>query len=645
MLVPMTRVQILGHRTDLEQVLGSLQRLGLVELADARAARALEGVAGAKARSARREQLRLLADRIDGLWAKLPGKPRGSGPATGEPVTLPLPVDDLRAEVDGLTQRVEIVDRQLDALRDERLLLPDYLAPLAVLVPLVPELAELDAGELRSLRLSTAALVLNTDDDGLVEALRAELATVLGTRFELVWTRVEAGAMGCLVVFPRDEQDAVHALLGGAQVRSVALPGRFERLSLHAAVRGMQRRLQEIPAALAAVEAERRRILLPHAPRLAAVRAAIAAELERLDATERLGVTRRGFLASCWVPRDQLDRLRTELDSHPSPVAVEEVATAWRDPAAPVLMRNARLARPFEPLVRFLDLPRAGSVDPTLLMTLGLPLMFGAMVGDVGYGVVLLAAALLARRLRPSPGPELASLTWLLLAGAGCSIVFGVLFGEFFGDLGRRLIGDFAVWQYRADAAALEPLLLLAVLAGAVHVVLGLTIGAWQAIRSREYRVLLDKLGMLLALAGLFGVAGQVAGRVPAAVAIASAAAIIGGLALIMSLHGALGVATGPLDFLGRIGNILSYLRLAAVGLASAHLAGVANELGAIGPIWMGVFVAGVFHILNVALASFSPTIQALRLHYVEFFGAFFLGGGLAFKPFGRELQQATAAT
>jgi V/A-type H+/Na+-transporting ATPase subunit I len=59
----------------------------------------------------------------------------------------------------------------------------------------------------------------------------------------------------------------------------------------------------------------------------------------------------------------------------------------------------------------------------------------------------------------------------------------------------------------------------------------------------------------------------------------------------------------------------------------------------------MGVVVAGVFHILNLALASFSPTIQALRLHYVEFFGAFFIGGGLAFKPFGRELLQATATT
>jgi V/A-type H+-transporting ATPase subunit I len=113
-----------------------------------------------------------------------------------------------------------------------------------------------------------------------------------------------------------------------------------------------------------------------------------------------------------------------------------------------------------------------------------------------------------------------------------------------------------------------------------------------------------------------------------------------------MSLHGALGVTTGALDLLGRIGNILSYLRIAAVGLASAHLANVANELGSVGPIWIGIFVATFFHALNLALAAFSPMIQSLRLQYVEFFGAFFVGGGRPFTPFGQhqppELQSTT---
>jgi V/A-type H+-transporting ATPase subunit I len=223
--------------------------------------------------------------------------------------------------------------------------------------------------------------------------------------------------------------------------------------------------------------------------------------------------------------------------------------------------------------------------------------------------------------------------------------VFGVLFGELFGDLGRRLAGDWAIWRYRPAADALEPLLLFAVAIGAAHVVLGLGLGAWQAIRFGEHRELFDKLGALLVLGGLFGLAGWAADQLPGGALTPSVAAAIVGLVLIMSLHGAIGVVTGPLALMGFVGNILSYLRLAAVGLASAHLAGVANELGTVGPIWMGVLVAAFFHALNLALAVFSPTIQALRLHYVEFFGTFFVGGGRAFTPFGRAPERETQPT
>src|SRR6185437_5613267 len=290
------------------------------------------------------------------------------------------------------------------------------------------------------------------------------------------------------------------------------------------------------------------------------------------------------------------------------------------------------------PLVGFLELPRAGSVDPTLLMTILLPLMFGAMVGDVGYGALLFVfAAFAGRKLmsRAAATPEIASLVRVLLLGAAWSVVFGVLYGEVFGDLGTRMFGDWALWHERPSAVALQPLLLFAVALGAAHVGLGLGLGAWQAIRFREYRVLLDKVGAILALAGLLGLAGWTMGGLPAGAVAPAVGVTAVGLVLVMSLHGSLGIATGALDLLGRIGNILSYLRIAAVGLASAHLANVANELGSVGPIWMGVLVAIFFHTLNLGLAAFSPMIQSLRLQYVEFFGTFFVGGGRAFTPFG----------
>ncbi|MFC7279079.1 V-type ATP synthase subunit I [Paractinoplanes rhizophilus] len=634
----MAKVRILGRRFAADAVLGELQRLGLVQLADARGAHALDGLDGAEVRSARRDELAAARAQTEKLLGELADGSRSA--AVVEPLPRPLDVPELRLRLDRLTAGADRIRRRLDALRDERLVLPRILEPLRLLLSLVPVLATLDVEKLRQIGLATAVVVLNTDEERLVDALRAELVAELGTRFELASTRVEEGAMGCLVVFPAESSDMVHSVLGGSAIRSVSLPERFEGLSLNATVEAMRNRLDQIPAEMGEAEAERRSLLRPEAAWLAAAHTTILAELELLAATEELGATERTFLAEGWVPRTRVDELRAELGRRfGSEVLVADSRTSPYDPQAPVLMRNRRLARPFESLVRFLELPRAGSVDPTLLMAILLPLMFGAMVGDVGYGTLLLVLAILAGRklaARAAGTPEIAGLVRVLLLGAAWSIVFGLLYGEVFGDLGTRFLGDWALWKERPSAAALQPLLLFAVAIGAAHVLLGLGLGAWQAMRFREYRVMLEKLGAIAALAGLSALAGRMLGGLPAGAVTPAVVLTAAGLLLVMSLHGALGVTTGALDVLGRIGNILSYLRIAAVGLASAHLANVANELGSVGPIWIGILVATFFHALNLALAAFSPMIQSLRLQYVEFFGAFFVGGGRPFTPFGQ---------
>jgi V/A-type H+-transporting ATPase subunit I len=85
------------------------------------------------------------------------------------------------------------------------------------------------------------------------------------------------------------------------------------------------------------------------------------------------------------------------------------------------------------------------------------------------------------------------------------------------------------------------------------------------------------------------------------------------------------------------MGNILSYARLMAIGMASVILALVANEFaGTLGVVVVGVTVAVLLHALNLVLAMFSPSIHALRLHMVEFFTKFYEGGGTQYKPFSR---------
>jgi V/A-type H+-transporting ATPase subunit I len=184
------------------------------------------------------------------------------------------------------------------------------------------------------------------------------------------------------------------------------------------------------------------------------------------------------------------------------------------------------------------------------------------------------------------------------------------------------------------------PLLIFAVALGATHVILGLLLGIWQGWQERHRGAVVERFGTLLAIVGVFGLAGLAVGMLPGGAVTPAAAAIIVGLVLMMVSHGRMGLLMGPLELIGALGNILSYLRIAAVGLASAYLAIVANEFAAVGPLWLGVIVAAFFHALNLALAGFSPMIQAMRLHYVEFFSKFYAGGGRMFRPFGARVTE-----
>jgi V/A-type H+/Na+-transporting ATPase subunit I len=97
-----------------------------------------------------------------------------------------------------------------------------------------------------------------------------------------------------------------------------------------------------------------------------------------------------------------------------------------------------------------------------------------------------------------------------------------------------------------------------------------------------------------------------------------------------------------PIELLSMLGNILSYARIMALGIASVMLAVVANKMvGAIGSLAVGIVFALLFHLVNFAIALFSPTIHALRLHYVEFFGKFYSPGGVRYEPFGHWTRDA----
>ena len=240
-------------------------------------------------------------------------------------------------------------------------------------------------------------------------------------------------------------------------------------------------------------------------------------------------------------------------------------------------------------------------------------------------------AALLLRVCRK---PIYRSLFQVMLLCGFWSVLFGFIFGEFLGSLGHQIFGLRPLWIERSGAT-LKSLFVFAVAVGAAHVLLGFVLGIWEALRARSGKELSERVGKFIALIAVFWLVAIVAGTLPRELMTPGIAALIVGIVLLSIPLGWLGGILGPIETLSIITNVLSYLRLAAIGLSSYYLAEVANTLYGISTnVAVGAIVAGLLHALNLSIGIVSATIQSLRLHYVEFFTKFYQSGGEPFRPF-----------
>jgi V/A-type H+-transporting ATPase subunit I len=625
MLEPMVKIEIVGVRRMLDPTMACLQRCASVQLLDAASELGLnpaprpadEGELGEGAR------LRHLGTRLDALisLAVVPPPPDGDPP-------VPTRLSQVAAELEELAPSVEPLVTRIDEMEAERSTLPRHIESLRRLAPLVPRLPELEAYE-------TVAILVERRHATVIGWVREELAALLDTHFEVISDQVDPDTVGAVLVFPRDQSRRVHALLAERQVSRVHLPDEYRNLSLASAITSMEQRIADLPGE---IESTRAALvdLLSVRTHWHAARVDVARRLAQLDALRMVGTTERAFAIIGWAPRRHLDELANALQAEVGGEVLLSDQEARPDEPPPVLLRNPTHARPFELFLGMLALPRYGTFDPTVLMAIFMPFFFGLMLGDIAYGLALFALATWAGGRWGPRSDVVADLTRVLRMGAVWAVIWGVVFGEVLGDLGHRLVGLEPLWIDRQEA--IGPLLLFAIGIGAAHIILGLVLGLWTAVQTANRRLLGERVALLVALCALFVVAGVAANRLPSGLMTPSVVAVVVALAVLIALEWPLGLVMGPLDLIGAVSNVLSYLRIAAIGLASVFLARVANELGAAAPLLLGLAIAALFHALNLALGTFSPTIQALRLHYVEFFDKFYEPGGERFTPFGAAL-------
>ncbi len=379
-------------------------------------------------------------------------------------------------------------------------------------------------------------------------------------------------------------------------------------------------------------------------------------ELEKIDSSDQFRTTRTTFELEAYVPKECQEAVREAVDGV-TEAAYYEFTEPQDTDNPPTLMKNNKVVRQFEFITNMYSVPNYRELDPNTIMSIFFMLFFGLIMADIGYGLILFGGCLfLAMRNRRDTGSR--RLLYILAFGGVTTMIFGLLFGSFFGFTHEQ-----ASWIPASvmpdPQAESEKFLLYCLAAGVIQIMVGFILKGIQLIRQGDalgglfegFTWAVFFIGLLLAAVSLFG---ETIG-VQAPQSLLWIGAGICGVTVLIEIFTAgrksrgfgkftkgFGAVYGIINYFS---DILSYARLFGLMLSGAIIGNIVSEMsldmiagGGFGSI-AGILVLLIGHAFNLAMGVLGAYIHDSRLQYIEFFSRFYEGEGELFRPLGSQYE------
>ncbi len=535
-----------------------------------------------------------------------------------------LSADELIDHTAKISRKVKRLVRHRNNLKQDLESARQYETLVKIFMPLFEKIEHAD-------ELEQIGIILKGGEVSVLPILRDNIEEAASPETVFFHQKMPDGRIGVFIAAPQNDLPAVRQLLGSEGVGEYHVPREFRKRNLRESIDAIRERIEDIPTEIVRIEEDLLEEKKANISTLRQIHYLSSNRLNQLQILSRLVRTKYTFVISGWTPANELDKLKKGLAEHfGERVYIGKVRPSDLDfKHMPTLLRNRGMFKSFELLMKLLPPPKYENIDATPFIAFFFPLFFGIILGDIAYGLMLIAVAGLIK-WKWRKGGFLADAGTVGIAAGVSTVIFGILFGEFLGELGEGFgIRPLAPWLHRVEAV--QVILFVALALGVVHVFLGFFLKTYLSILMRHLKGVIEGISKISVITGLILMLAQLFLGLPVTLRYVTYGMMGVGIIGVLFTEGFFGI----IEVFSNVGNILSYSRIMAIGLSSAMLAFVANELAESSSSIIAAILIGFFiHLVNFIMGVFSSSIHSLRLHYVEFFSKFFIATGKQFEPF-----------